>query len=158
MSLDDSRPRNFKPKSKAMREWKEKYYDDELSLTGMTPNELNENMEVKPSLPKSNLKHITMNKLFVAAAFLGSILMVLEYSWGPDGCEDSTIFLAVGKILLFMSFFWIVVNVLILFESISKDDFDSGVVIRWGFLHALCWFVAAMIASDALLCGFSFLQ
>lgn len=198
VSFDDSRPRNLKTKSKAIREWKEKYYNDELSnadlqnlarrineikaddakikqilekydnfpgkdldfqqiksslenLSGMTPNEFNENMELKPSLPKSNLQHIAMNKLFIVAAFLGSILMVLGYSWGPDGCEDSTIFEAVGKILLFMSLFGIVINVLILLGSISKDDFDSAAVIGWGFLHALCWFVAAMIASDALL-------
>ena len=157
MSSDDSEARIFKSKSKAMREWKEKYYNNENSEdesknnTGGKQNERRENMEVKPTLPESNLQHIAMNKVFIAAAFLGSILMVLGYSWGPEGCEDSTIFEAFGKILIFMSLVGAAVNIFTLFVSFSNKDFDSAVVLGWGFLHALCWFVAAMIASEALL-------
>lgn len=117
----------------------------------MKQNVNKENTEIKPIPSESNLQHIAMNKVFIASAFLGSILMVLGYSWGPEGCEDSTIFEAVGKILIFMSLFGVAVNIFTLFVSFSDTDFDSAVVLGWGFLHALCWFVAAMIASEALL-------
>ena len=117
----------------------------------MKQNVNKENTEIKPTPSESNLQHIAMNKVFIASAFLGSILMVLGYSWGPEGCEDSTIFEAVGKILIFMSLFGVAVNIFTLFVSFSDTDFDSAVVLGWGFLHALCWFVAAMIASEALL-------
>lgn len=157
MSSDDSKSGKFKTKSKAMRQWKEKYYDSENSEgeiknnSGKMENERKENTEVKPSLSESNLQHGAMNKVFIAAAFLGSILMVLGYSWGPEGCEDSTIFEGLGKMLIFMSLFGIGVNIFILFVSFSDKGFDSAVVLGWGFLHALCWFVAAIIASEALL-------
>ena len=157
MKSDDANSRNFKTKSKAMRQWKEKYYDCENSEeeskndSGKMQNKLKENTEVKPTYSESNLQHIAMNKVFIAAAFIGSILMVLGYSWGPEGCEDSTIFEAVGKILIFMSLFGVAVNIFILLVSFSDKDFDSTVVLGWGFLHALCWFVAATIASEALL-------
>ena len=42
-----------------------------------------------------------------------------------------------------MSLFGAAVNIFILFVSFSDKDFDSAVVLGWGFLHALCWFVAA---------------
>lgn len=157
MKSNDSKSRNFKTNSKAMRQWKEKYYDSENSAeeskndSGKTQNERKQEAEIKPTLPESNLQHIAMNKVFIAAAFLGSILMVLGYSWGPEGCEDSTIFEGLGKILIFMSLVGAAVNIFILFVSFSDKDFDSAVVLGWGFLHALCWFVAATIASDALL-------
>ena len=140
-----------------MRQWKEKYYDSENSEEKSKNDSKKmqkankENMEVKPTLSESNLQHIGMNKVFIAAAFIGSILMVLGYSWGPEGCEDSTIFEGLGKILIFMSLFGAAVNIFILFVSFSDKNFDSAVVLGWGFLHALCWFVAAMIASEALL-------
>ena len=157
MSSDDRKSRKFKTKSKAMREWKKKYYDSEnsekeiKSESGKMQNKRKENTEIKPTHSESNLQHIAMNKVFIAAAFIGSILMVLGYSWGPDGCEDSTIFEGLGKMLIFMSLFGAVVNIFILFVSFSNKDFDSAVVFGWGVLHALCWFVAATIASDALL-------
>ena len=140
-----------------MRQWKEKYYDSENSEEKSKNDSKKmqkankENMEVKPTLSESNLQHIGMNKVFIAAAFIGSILMVLGYSWGPESCEDSTIFEGLGKILIFMSLFGTVVNIFILFVSFSDENFDSAVVLGWGFLHALCWFVAATIASEALL-------
>ena len=157
MSADSSKSRNFKTKSKAMREWKNKYYNGENSDNGYNnepekaQKKYKDNMENKPNLPESNLQHIAMNKVFIASAFIGSILMVLGYSWGPEGCEDSTIFEGLGKILLFMSLFGAVANIFILFVSFSDEDFYSAVVLGWGFLHALCWFVAATIASEALL-------
>ncbi len=157
MKSGDAKSRNFKTKSKAMRQWKEKYYDSENSEekskndSGKMQNKHKENTEVKPTHPKSNLQHIAMNKVFIAAAFIGSILMVLGYSWGPEGCEDSTIFEGLGKILIFMSLFGAAANIFILFVSFSDKDFHSAVVLGWGVLHALCWFVAATIASEALL-------
>lgn len=157
MSSSDGKSRNFNTKSKAMRQWKEKYYDSENSKGGnksdseKMENANEENNEGKPTHSESNLQHIGMNKVFIAAAFIGSILMVLGYSWGPEGCEDSTIFEGLGKILIFMSLFGAVVNIFILFVSFSDKDFDSAAVLGWGILHALCWFVAATIASDALL-------
>ena len=157
MSSSNGKSRNFKTKSKAMRQWKEKYYDSENSEEKSKNDSKKmqkankENMEVKPTLSESNLQHIGMNKVFIAAAFIGSILMVLGYSWGPEGCEDSTIFEGLGKILIFMSLFGAAVNIFILFVSFSDKNFDSAVVLVWGFLHALCWFVAATIASEALL-------
>ena len=140
-----------------MRQWKEKYYDSENSAekskhdSRNIQNERKENTEIKPTLPESNLQHIAMNKVLIAAAFIGSVLMVLGYSWGPEGCEDSTIFEAFGKILIFMSLVGAAANIFILLVSFSDKDFDSAVVLGWGFLHALCWFVAATIASEALL-------
>ena len=157
MSSDDRESQNFTTKSKAMREWKEKYYKNENSEDDIKrdsvklQNEYKENTGFKPTLPESNLQHIAMNKVFIASVFLGSVLMVLGYSWGPEGCEDSTIFEAFGSILIFMSLFGVVVNIFILFISFSDKDFDSAVVLGWGFLHALCWFVGATIASEALL-------
>ena len=157
MSSDNDKSRNFKTKSKAMRQWKEKYYDSENSKGGNRNDSEKmgyankENIEVKPTISESNLQHIGMNKVFIASAFIGSILMVLGYSWGPEGCEDSTIFEGIGKMLIFMSLFGIAVNIFILFVSFSDKDFDSVLVLGWGFLHAICWFVAAMIASEALL-------
>lgn len=157
MSSDNAKSRKFKSKSKAMRQWKEKYYDKENSQvesknnSGKMQKKRKETTEIKPTHSESNLQHIAMNKVFIAAAFIGSILMVLGYSWGPEGCEDSTIFEGLGKILIFMSLFGAAVNIFILFVSFSDKDFDSAVVLGWGFLHALCWFVAATIASEALL-------
>ena len=157
MSSSDGKSRNFNSKSKAMRQWKEKYYDNENSEvqsknnSGKMQNKPKENTEIKPSRSESNLQHIAMNKVFIAAAFIGSILMVLGYSWGAEGCEDSTFFEGLGKILIFMSLFGAAVNIFILLVSFSDNDFDSAVVLGWGFLHALCWFVAATIASEALL-------
>ncbi|MEC8789088.1 MAG: hypothetical protein VXX17_03400, partial [Candidatus Thermoplasmatota archaeon] len=149
--------RNFKTKSKAMRQGKEKYYDRENSddqsknYSGKMRNKSKENTKIKPTYSESNLQHIAMNKVFISAAFVGSILMVLGYSWGPEGCEDSTIFEGLGKILIFMSLFGAAVNIFTLFVSFSDKDFDSAVVRGWGLLHALCWFAAATIASEALL-------
>ena len=86
MSSSDGKSRNFNSKSKAMRQWKEKYYDSENSKggnksdSGKTQNKRKENTEVKPTHSESNLQHIAMNKVFIAAAFIGSILMVLGYS------------------------------------------------------------------------------
>ena len=157
MSSSDGKSRNFNTKSKAMRQWKEKYYDKENSQvksknnSGKMQKKRKETKEIKPTHSESNLQHIAMNKVFIAAAFIGSILMILGYSWGPEGCEDSTIFEGLGKILIFMSLFGAAVNIFILFVSFSDKDFDSAVVLGWGFLHALCWFVAATIASEALL-------
>ena len=157
MSSDGRKSRKFKTKSKAMREWKKKYYDSEnsekeiKSESEKMQKKRKENTEIKPTHSESNLQHIAMNKVFIAAAFIGSILMVLGYSWGPEGCEDSTIFEAFGKTLIFMSLFGVVVNIFVLFISFSDKDFDSAVVLGWGFLHALCWFVGATIASEALL-------
>ena len=157
MSSDNDKSRNFKTKSKAMRQWKEKYYDSENSEdqskndSGKMRNKSKENTEIKPTHSESNLQHIAMNKVFISAAFIGSILMLLGYSWGPEGCEDSTIFEGLGKILIFMSLFGAAVNIFTLFVSFSDKDFDSAVVLGWGLLHALCWFVAATIASEALL-------
>ena len=156
MGSSNGKYRKFKTKSKAMRQWKEKYYDNENSEvqsknnSGKMQNKPKENTEIKPAHSESNLQHIAMNKVFIAAAFIGSILMVLGYSWGPEGCEDSTIFEGLGKILIFISLFGAAVNIFILY-SFSDKDFDSAVVLGWGVLHALCWFVAATIASDALL-------
>lgn len=157
MSTGGGKSRNFKTKSKAMRQWKEKYYDSENSEeqskndSGNTQKKRKENTEIKPTHSESNLQHIAMNKVFISAAFIGSILMVLGYSWGPEGCEDSTIFEGLGKILIFMSLFGAAVNIFTLLVSFSDKDFDSAVVLGWGLLHALCWFVAATIASEALL-------
>ena len=157
MSSSDGKSQNFKTNSKAMRQWKEKYYDSGNSKGGnksdseKMENANKENTEGKPTHSESNLQHIAMNKVFIAAAFIGSILMVLGYSWGPEGCEDSTIFEGLGKMLIFMSLFGAVVNIFTLFVSFSDKDFDSAAVFGWGVLHALCWFVAAMIASEALL-------
>ena len=103
----------------------------------MKQNVNKENTEIKPTPSESNLQHIAMNKVFIASVFLGSILMVLGYSWGPEGCEDSTIFEAVGKILIFMSLFGVAVNIFTLFVSFSDTDFDSAVVLGWGFLRVV---------------------
>ena len=50
-----------------------------------------EKLDAKPSLPESNVKHIAMNKTFIAFAVSGSVLLLLGYSLGPEGCENSTI-------------------------------------------------------------------
>jgi len=152
--------RDFRTNSKAMRIWKEKYYKKTNSNTSNDNVENvfekkykahKEKLEAKPSLPESNVKHIAMNKILIAFAVSGSVLLLLGYSLGPEGCENSTIFEAVGKLLFFMSMGGICVNLFILFISLFDNEFNSGIVLGWGFLHATCWFVCAMISVEALI-------
>lgn len=152
--------RDFRANSKAMRVWKEKYYQKNDKSTSENDGENifekkykahKENLEAKPGLSESNIKHIAMNKILIAFAVSGSVLLLLGYTLGPEGCENSTIFEAIGKLLFFMSMGGLGLNVFILFISLFDDEFSTLIVLGWGFLHAICWFVCAMISVEALI-------
>ena len=114
--------------------------------------DLKEQKNIKQTISESNLQHIAINKLLIVFAFTGSLLMILGESFGPDDCENVTIFESLGNIIFWISLVGgFAVNLLILSISLSDDDFSSLTVLGWTVLHFFCWLVAAMIASDAII-------
>lgn len=159
MSTEKKSSQDFETNSKAMREWKKKYYKKGNSNTSEYDvenvfeekyNAYKEDLDPKSDLPEANQQHIFMNKVFISCAFIGGIFSVIGYSYGPDGCDNDGLFELLGNLTFYFSLVGIAINAFFILISLFDAEIITGYMIGWSVLHISCLFVALIFFGEGL--------
>lgn len=107
----------------------------------------------------SNEFHITMCKILMAMALIGSIFALIGYSLAPESCSshEDTDFESLGITLFVLSAVGIPINIIIWLISNFNSDVDSGQIFVWTLFHIgaviLCMVLFGEYLMQDMFCG-----
>jgi len=148
----DSKGMGFDPKSRAMKEWKKKYYDKEEPTVATNTKSSEE--EVVVSVNDVFVKNITHKKFVLTLIFLafgGGFFARLGVTFGPRECSPDGLFEILGGVMFWASIIGLGVNLVILLASLAEDNFSTKTVLLWMVLHLLSLILSFTMFGEFLL-------
>ena len=106
-----------------------------------------------------NQFHITMCKILMAMALIGSIFALIGYILAPESCSshEDTDFESLGITIFVLSAVGIPINIIIWLISNFNSDVNSGQIFVWTLLHTgavfLCMVLFAEYFTQDMFCG-----
>ena len=126
----------------------EKYLDDNWEKVLATDKTLSPNQF-----------HITMCKILMAMALIGSIFALIGYILAPESCSshEDTDFESLGITIFVLSAVGVPINIIIWLISHFNSDVDSGQIFVWTLLHTgaviLCMVLFGEYIAQDMFCG-----
>ena len=126
----------YQPKSPAMKQWKQKYLDNEESDGSLTEgDEGDDSDEGVQMISDGNLQFRGFCQILIAMVVIGAIFAFIGYTSGPQTCDDDNLFEILGVSMFWLGMLGIPINLLVLLISFASSEFDSKDVFIWSLIH-----------------------
>ena len=125
----------YQPKSPAMKQWKQRYLNNEDSDFLADEGESGDPSVGLHEISDGNLQFRGFCQILIAMVVIGAIFAFIGYTSGPQTCDDDNLFEILGVSMFWLGMLGIPVNLLILLISFASSELDSKDVFMWSLTH-----------------------
>ena len=125
----------YQPKSPAMKQWKQRYLNNEDSDFLADEGESGDPSVGLHEISDGNLQFRGFCQILIAMVVIGAIFAFIGYTSGPQTCDDDNLFEILGVSMFWLGMLGIPINLLVLLISFASSEFDSKDVFIWSLIH-----------------------